>query len=72
MRLKAIDNEMAELLEDDEAIDHEVAESCEFVSVLYDCISEVESVIETLETAQGQAISVNSEPSLPGSSTLLS
>ena len=56
---------MAELLEDDEAIDHEVAESCEFVSVLYDCISEV-------ETAQGQAISVNSEPSLPGSSTPLS
>ena len=63
-RLKAMDNEIAELLENDEAIDHEVAESCEYVSALYDCISDVESVIETLETAQGQAKSSGSPTNL--------
>ena len=70
-QLKDMDNEIAELLEEDEAIDHEVSESCEFVSVLYDCISEVESVIETVKTTQGQAKFGNSESSLPGSPTPL-
>ena len=61
--LKNMDNEIAELLEEDEAIDHEVSECCEFVTVVYDCISEVESVIETLKITQEQAKFGNSEPS---------
>lgn len=50
-QLKSMDTDIAENLEDEKAIDQEVEASCDFVSAVYDCISEVQSTIASYEAS---------------------
>ena len=46
--LKSLDSEVAELLPDDETIDKDVLESCEFAGVMKKCIMELEYSIDQI------------------------
>ncbi|XP_028417499.1 uncharacterized protein LOC114541902 [Dendronephthya gigantea] len=70
-QLRNMDTEIAELLEEEKAIDQEVETSCEFVSAVYDCISDVKSTIASYEASAVMGSSNNENPS-SGSSTPLS
>ena len=58
--LKSLDSEIAELLPDDETIDKDILESCEFAGVMRRCIIELECSIDQI-TGSGVNSSVANE-----------